>query len=525
MASYTDITNTLNFSVSFKPTSAFPLDARSMFGSYQAAAAAAATAVNAGSSDSIYYIGQQLTVFENDVVSTYLIQPDKTLKAIGANVISDNASISIGEDGTIAISNFGKRYYKYNDADTVLEGEYTYPDTMPADAVAGNYVKIGEVYYQYDGSAWAEAATSPSAVPYYTPVEGWKANLEPKVALTTEGGYEIAWYEPSATTVEGLQSTISGLQTNFDNLAETVAKNKTDADDKIKAEETRATAAENDLAARVTKNESDIGTLNGDVNTEGSVKYQVAEQIALIMNNGDEAMNSIQELVTWIENHGGDATKLQADVVANATAIKALETLVGTLPEGTQATDVIGYIAEAVKAEETRALAAEADLAQQIADIKSVSDNLGSAAEMDASAFATAAQGAKADTAVQSVVSGENGHILVDGVDTKVYEAPKASVTQAGDVMVDGASITSDENGRISVAAVDYTKVTGLETQLTTTKETAVTEATEYTDENAVLKTDVVSVDSVAEDVTAASDAKVVSEKLLIESMTWKTEM
>ena len=51
MASYTDITNTLNFSVSFKPTSAFPLDARSMFGSYAAAAAAAATAVNAGGSE------------------------------------------------------------------------------------------------------------------------------------------------------------------------------------------------------------------------------------------------------------------------------------------------------------------------------------------------------------------------------------------------------------------------------------------------------------------------------------------
>ena len=525
MASYKDITNTLNFSVSFKPTSAFPLDARSMFGSYAAAKAAAESAVEAGSSESIYYIGQQLTVFENDIVSTYLIQPDKTLKAIGAEIISDNASITIGEDGTIAISNFGKRYYKYNNADTVIEGEYTYPDSMPADAAAGNYVKIGEVYYQYDGSAWAEATTSPSAVPYYTPVEGWKANLEPKVALTGEGGYEIAWYEPSATTVEGLQSTISGLQTNFDALAETVANNKADADGKIKAEEDRAVAAEEALAERVTKNENAIGTLNGDVNTEGSVKYQVAQEISLIMNNGDEAMNSIQELVTWIENHGGDATKLQSDVVANATAIKALETLVGKLPEGTQATDVIGYIAEAVKAEEDRAVAAEEALAERIGNLESVSNNLGSAAEMDASAFATAAQGAKADTAVQSVVSGENGHILVDGVDTKVYEAPKASVTQAGDVKVDGTSITATEEGVISVQAVDYNKVTGLDTQLTVTKNAAVTEANEYTAENAVLKTDIVSVDNVAEDATAASDAKVVSEKLLFDALEWKEEM
>ena len=47
----------------------------------------------------------------------------------------------------------------------------------------------------------------------------------------------------------------------------------------------------------------------------------------------------------------------------------------------------------------------------------------------------------------------------------------------------------------------------------------------EYTAENAVLKTDVVSVDNVAEDATAASDTKVVSEKLLFDALEWKTEM
>lgn len=528
MASYTDITNTLNFSVSFKPTSAFPLDARSMFGSYAAAVAAAATAQNAGSSDSIYYIGQQLTVFENDVVSTYLIQADKTLKAIGANVISDNASINIGENGEISISNFGKKYYKYNNADTVIDNAdagYTYPDNMPADAAAGAYVQIDGSYYQYNDSAWTEASTTPSSVPYYTPVDGWKANLEPKVALTSEGGYEIAWYEPSATTVEGLQSTISGLQTNFDNLASTVANNKTDADDKIAAEKTRAEAAESALAERVTKNENDIGTLNADVNTEGSVKYQVAAAIATVMENDDEAMNSIQELVTWIENHGTDATKLNADVVANATAIKALQELVGTLPEDAQATDVFGYIVEAVAAEKTRAEAAESALAERVSDLESVTDSLGTAAEKDITDFATAAQGAKADTAVQSVVAGENGHILVDSVDVKVYEPTKASVTDLGTVKVDGSSITINEEGTVSVQAVDYTKVTGLDTQLTTTKEAAIEGAKEYTDENAVLKTDIATSENVAGDITASSDAKVVSEKLLFASLEWKNEM
>lgn len=38
----------LNFSVSFNPTSAFPLDARSYFESYESAVSAAATAMPAG---------------------------------------------------------------------------------------------------------------------------------------------------------------------------------------------------------------------------------------------------------------------------------------------------------------------------------------------------------------------------------------------------------------------------------------------------------------------------------------------
>ena len=53
MASYEGISNLLDFAVAFNPSTAFPLDARSMFGSYTAAQAAAATAENAGSSNMV----------------------------------------------------------------------------------------------------------------------------------------------------------------------------------------------------------------------------------------------------------------------------------------------------------------------------------------------------------------------------------------------------------------------------------------------------------------------------------------
>lgn len=95
----------LNFSVSFNPTSAFPLDARSYFETLTAAQAAAATAGEAGSSTTTYYYGQTLVVVESGVATLYVIQPDKTLKAAGSAVLGDGKSISI-VDGTVSLVGF-----------------------------------------------------------------------------------------------------------------------------------------------------------------------------------------------------------------------------------------------------------------------------------------------------------------------------------------------------------------------------------------------------------------------------------
>jgi hypothetical protein len=72
----------INRAAAFDPTSAFPLDKRSYFESYNLACAAAQSAKEAGSSESVYYYGQTITVFENNEAKTYIIQPNGTLKEI-----------------------------------------------------------------------------------------------------------------------------------------------------------------------------------------------------------------------------------------------------------------------------------------------------------------------------------------------------------------------------------------------------------------------------------------------------------
>ncbi len=96
-----------NRSIAFNPTSAFPLDARSYFESYEAALAAAGLAQEAGSTDSVYYYGQTLVVVENSVASFYIIQPDKTLSAVaGESIVVNEGQFAFDSDGKLVLAGF-----------------------------------------------------------------------------------------------------------------------------------------------------------------------------------------------------------------------------------------------------------------------------------------------------------------------------------------------------------------------------------------------------------------------------------
>ena len=133
----------LNFAVSFNPQTAFPLDARYYFSTLGAAQAAAAAAVEVGSSDGVYFYGENVCVVTDSAADLYIIQPDKTLKAVGTVVLGDDKSIEI-VDGKVTLKGFNSatagQQPRINAAGTALEW-YT-PDTSTvsglADTVAGH---------------------------------------------------------------------------------------------------------------------------------------------------------------------------------------------------------------------------------------------------------------------------------------------------------------------------------------------------------------------------------------------------
>lgn len=116
----------------------------------------------------------------------------------------------------------------------------------------------------------------------------------------------------------------------------------------------------------IKKNTEAISLLNDDSTVEGSVDYKIAQAVAAIMENPDEAMNSINELVTWCNDHAKDALELSNKVSTNAADIDALEKLVGETGVAQQITDAI---ASALKVEGVDKYALATDLTAAIARI------------------------------------------------------------------------------------------------------------------------------------------------------------
>ena len=142
----------MEFAVSFKPITAFPLDSRSYYESLAAAEAAAASAVEAGSDQGTVYFGQTFVVVENGVAQMLQVQPDGTLSEIGGKIEIDEKQFAIDEEsGKLSLFGF-------------------------ADAVAGAQLVVEEVE-----------------------LEGEKVK-------------QLKWVKPDTTTVDGLATAVEGLE-------------------------------------------------------------------------------------------------------------------------------------------------------------------------------------------------------------------------------------------------------------------------------------------------------------------------
>ena len=231
------------------------------------------------------YAGQIVALVENGKVNVYVLEEkeDGTFKTaeIGGTVLVDDSSLSSSADGQIKIKNFNEQYYKY----VAAEG---------------------------DNEA------------HYTLVDGFKDGLEPKVKMVSAGNYEIAWYEPNPTTVEGLSSQITSLNQSVSTLSGQVSGIQTTVNDhdslldEIVVDVNTNTSDITGLKGLTTAHQTKLATIeeNADVNVIESVEVA---GVALDVDSNKKASISKEDLATALKL--GSAAYAAADSFATPESV------------------------------------------------------------------------------------------------------------------------------------------------------------------------------------------------------------
>jgi hypothetical protein len=175
----------------------------------------------------------------------------------------------------------------------------------------------------------------------------------------------------------------------------------------------------------VKANTDAIAKLNGNASAEGSIAKQIQDAINEFAGtaDADNVIENVTELLNYVS--GVDGSKTLSEAIAQIAENKGkIETLNGS---NTTAGSVAKQVKDAIDSEVNRANAA----------------------------YATAAQGAKADSAVQTVVTGTtNGTIKVDGTDVAVKGLGSAAYTEST------AYATSAQGGKADSALQSISKGT-----------------------------------------------------------------
>jgi len=200
MASYVEAPQAiakLDWSMSFQRTGKFPIDRSSMFESYADAvkyAAGDATKPDKRGLCGTSYVGQVITVFENDVVTVYKIEPDRTLAEVGRATAGDGKSISLSEDGVLSIKGF-------------------------ENATAGQQPRIVNK---------GTAEKPDLQIEWYTPDTSTVTGLAETVGALTETVNGVTDKESGEVTKEGLVHKVNALEANKANKTDVYTKGEID---------------------------------------------------------------------------------------------------------------------------------------------------------------------------------------------------------------------------------------------------------------------------------------------------------
>lgn len=413
---------TLDFAVAFNRQTAFPLDAKSYFESLELATAAAASAQEAGSSETTYYFGQTIAVVEGGKATLYVIQPDKTLKEVGGNILINENVFAKDENGVLNLLGF-------------------------ADAVGGAQLVKTE-----DGKiSWVKPDT--------TTVEGLSTAIE---SLKTVVGDDKGGLVKQVSDNKAAIDTLNGDKTVSGSVAYQIAQIVAGADESFDTLK--------EIADWITTHKTDATTMNSQINAN---KDDIS---ALKTKVGDTSV--ADQINAALKDGDSNKYALSADLDTANGKITSLQELVGETKVETQISTALDSALK-VDGAEKYALASHTHEIANVTGLQGVLD--GKAPASDVEALQSDVDGLKAkahehanktvldgitedkvnswDAAQPNVIESIKigGAALTVGAD-KAVSIPAATAEALGLVKADGATIESND-GVLSVKAVGISKV------------------------------------------------------------------
>ena len=418
--------------------SAIPLDASSVYFTYDEMAAYAA-------SNPIAYVGQILSLVDSEnsnQVTAYIITDEAgSLQEVGSATLGDNKTIVLDTDtGALGLKNWGVQYYRW------------------------------------------DAETGEHALQVVDEEHPWIAGLEPK-ATTGEGGViEIAWYEPSTTTIEDVSSIVSGLQSTVAGLSATIGTAEDTEDKNTIYGEIAELRAKDEATDEVIEGLLSLagGTMTGDITLKDG---SIAASESVVDTKISTAIGSAGHLKREIVETLPEASAANPDVIymiKKEGTEEYLEYILITVGEekklekiGDTAVNLDPYMmkVEGATAGNIAMLNGNGEVVDGALALDAVSTHIedteihitneereawNGKLDADDETYTLLASHAEKLEALPAITEIGSGLSLVDGVLTgaQEYVLPVASTEVLGGVKVDGQSIAATEEGVISVKVV-----------------------------------------------------------------------
>lgn len=426
-----------------------PLDANSVFESYADLETYAAGV--------LAYPGQVVAVVNADSTGIYYLDQEKAIKPVGVIPSGDELSVDMDDNDVISLHNFGKVFYKYVAENGDVAAHYEKVDVSDANPwTAGLEPRV----VTEDGKlvlGWYEPnpTTIDGVNDQVTAVQGTVSDLVDSVGTpSTENSEATGLYKEVEDVQEDVKELTDAVGSSDDALSDDVQTLWAHVNDhagrleeleaidhsllatkeELAAEADRADKAEkaNAAAIKVIADDylkaADIANMATDAEVEAAVKTEadrakgveesLQNQINLIMDNPEteNVIDSINEFVKYIEEHGDVAEGFRTDIGANTDAIAAEveratgveNTLSGRL-DVLEAIDHDAYIAAdtALKTELEAEIEKKADAETVANDIATAKQAAIDAAAADATTKANAAKDAAiADAATKYATTG-----------------------------------------------------------------------------------------------------------------------